>query len=172
MPDFSVLHRWERFAPDLGDNRQRPDGDRLWLEVKSSMTRAELVAFDRGFKELHLARTARLEQYMSDLKADGADREALKVAYESEVDALVTKGYTDALSPVVRLVGRHTLSGAPVSTLGEYLGAVAGLSDGYNILELAAAVKDANSVGGSTQLFSGRRSGGWAGTADPNSAED
>ena len=73
---------------------------------------------------------------------------------------------------MARLVGKHTLSGAPVATLAEYVAAISALSDGYNVLELVAAVKEANSVGGSTELFSGRRSGGWVGTLAPSSAED
>lgn len=173
MADFAGLHRWERFAPDIGDNRQRPEGERLWLEIKSSMTRLELVAFDAALKALHVARSVRVEQYLAALKAHAAGGEKPDDdTYRADLEALVEKGYAAALAPAVRLVGRHTLSGKPCETLEQYLAAVAELSDGYNILELAAAVRDANTVGGSTQLFSSRRSGGWVGTHALRSAEE
>lgn len=163
MADFSALHRWEKFAPDIGDNRARPESDRLWLEVKSSMTRVELQAFDRALKELHQGRASEVEKHFAAVKADEAPDVA---AFHARLETLVVDGYETALSTCVRLVGRHTIGGKPVTTLREYIVVVLDLSDGYNLLELPAAVRDANSVGGSTQLFSGRRSGGWAGTAE------
>lgn len=174
MASFETLHRWEKFAPDIGDNRQRPDGDRLWLEVKSSMTRVELQAFDRAIKELHVARGVEVEKHLRAMKeARESGSEAPDVpGFESRLMGIIQDGYDAALCPCVRLVGRHTIAGKPVTTLREYIDFVSELSDGYNLLELSAAVRDANSVGGSTELFSGRRSGGWAGTAALSSAED
>ena len=173
MADFGALSRWEKFAPDIGDNRQRPAGERLWLEIKSSMTRLELIAFERALKDTQTARRERAEAYVAALRAvkDGGPPPDAD-AYQADMESAMLTGYLAALSPACRLVGTHTLGGSPVATLAEYVAAVATLSDGYNLLELPAAVKDANSVGGATQLFSERRSGGWAGTPAPSSAED
>ena len=168
MADIDGLHRWERFAPDVGDNRQRPETGRLWLEIKSSATRLELLAFERALKELHRLRAAKVKEYLATAHSETATAEA----FTNDLEAIVLAGYAAALEPMARLVGKHTLSGAPVATLAEYVAAISALSDGYNVLELVAAVKEANSVGGSTELFSGRRSGGWVGTLAPSSAED
>lgn len=171
MADLSILHRWERFAPDIGNNRQLPEADRLWLEVKSSMTRAELIAFNQRLADLHRERGALVEKQLKALERNDGTA-AAQADFEANLEALVVAGYTAALSEVARVVGRNTLGGAPCNTLEEYLAAVHQLADGFNVLELVAAVKDANSVGGSTQLFSGRRSGGWAGTRAQSAAED
>lgn len=36
--------RWERYVPDLGNNRELPEGERLELEVATGLTAAEMQA--------------------------------------------------------------------------------------------------------------------------------
>jgi hypothetical protein len=156
MANLASLQRWEKYAPDVGNNRSLPEAERLYVDVCCSLSRLELQAFDAKLQEMHRQRLARAE------KGDGTG--------EEDLNALLVDGYGGALESIVRLVGTHTLGGKPVTTLREYVQAVAPLADGYAVLELVAVVREANSVGGAMQLFSGRRSGGWAGTPVPASA--
>lgn len=41
------MKRWERYAPDIGNNRELPDGERLELEVRTRLSRDELVDWSR-----------------------------------------------------------------------------------------------------------------------------
>jgi len=145
MADLKRTYRWERYTPDLGDNREQPEGQRLELDVASALTGEQLAQYD------------------------AAVRDAFEAAKQTPVElpALLAA----AFAPYVRLVGSHTVEGKPVTNLGEYLGVVTSLSGVYNLRELAQVVRDFNSVGGTGELFSQRHSGGLrttrAGSAAP-----
>jgi hypothetical protein len=173
MAEIGFLHRWERYAPDLGDNRQRANSERLWIEVKSSMTRAELDAFNQSIVALHRERGERLGQHMKAVHdLEPTEAKAKTDAFLEELLQFVADSYVAALRPCVRLVGRHTLGGKPCESLDQYIAILLPLSDAFNIIELLDVVKAANSVSGTTALFSERRSGGWVGTPRQTAAED
>lgn len=134
MANLTRTFRWERFTPDIGDNLELSEGQRLELEVASGLTGAQLAA--------HSA--------------------ALTAAFEGAREAPETLPgrLAEAFAPYVRVVGTHTVDGQPVASLADYLTVVAGLSGVFNLSELAAAVRRYNSVEGTAELFSARRSGG------------
>ena len=134
MANLTRAYRWERFAPDIGDNLSLPEGQRLELEVASGLTGEQLRAH----------------------------RDAITGAFESarETPEKLPELLAAALSPVVRLVGSHTVDGKPVTTLAEYLGVVFSLSGVYNLREVTQTVLDFNSIEGTSRLFFARHSGG------------
>lgn len=131
MANLTRAWRWERFAPDLGDNLSLPEGDRLYLEVASGLTAARLAEFHAALR---------------DVKSDAADT--------------LDPSWLACFEPVVRLVGEHTIDGKPVKTLAEYLQLVVSTTGVYNLSELVAVVNEYNSVSGTSALFSRRHSGG------------
>ena len=50
MADLKRTHRWERYAPDIGDNREQPDGQRLELEVASSLTHEQFAEWESALR--------------------------------------------------------------------------------------------------------------------------
>lgn len=125
--------RWERYVPDLGDNRELPEGERLELEVATGLTSAEMQA---------LAEATR-----------GTTGD----------DALAALALV--LEPYVRVRGGpHTINGADVRTLGDYLKAVAALSDGFSVSEVTTALVRANTLTRDDEVFLVRQSGGWVST--------
>jgi hypothetical protein len=73
----------------------------------------------------------------------------------------------DGWAPFVRLGSVPlTLNGSPVASLRDYLGHVLQQPGRYNVVELARVLAQLNSVEGSRELFSERRSGGSTSTGD------
>lgn len=142
MANLTRTYRWERFAPDIGDNLELPEGERLELEVASGLTGEQLAA--------HL--------------------DALRTSTADVEPAALPEAFSKVLSPYVRLVGSHTIDGRPVTTLQEYLGVVMSMAGIYNVRELASVVSQFNSVEGTSELFSKRRSGGSRTTRAPSAA--
>jgi hypothetical protein len=44
MATLDTLHRWARFAPDIGNNRDLPAAEQLLLEVATGLPKAALLA--------------------------------------------------------------------------------------------------------------------------------
>lgn len=126
--------RWERYVPDLGANRSLPEAERLELEVSSGLSAAQL---DEAREALNL-----------------------KGLKPTEWPPIIES----VLGKYVRLKGSHTIDGAQVTNLRQYLDAVACFADGYPLLEMMRVVFEANDFGGRDELFSARRSGGWVST--------
>lgn len=133
MANLTTL-RWERYVPDIGDNRALPEAERLELEVATGLTAAQLQGIATAMSE--------------PLKPE-----------ETQVARMA-----DVLSAYVRVRGKHSINGAPVETLAQYLAAVAVLGDSYNVLELTQALRRVNSLTEDDELFSRRQSGGWVST--------
>ena len=143
MAELSCLNRWERFVPDLGDNRTllRP----FYLEVASGLPRVQLEAFtDALAKVLESSPTA-------------TEREKVEA-------------WAAAFAPYVRF-GREplVLAGKPIAGLADYFEALFSMSGSYNHLELGHVVRDFNSFEGTRRLFFERLSGGLAGTPGQSS---
>lgn len=142
-------NRWERYVPDLGENRSLAEADRLELELASGLTAEELSS---------------LREQMA---------EAVEVGAAGGGRAKVAAAFATALEGRVRLRGGpHVLDGREVKTLAEYLDVVATIADGYSLYEVGTALIEANVFGGRDELFSQRRSGGWVSTRSQLAAKD
>jgi len=141
------LWQWQKFVPDLGDNKEQPSP--FYLEVAAGLTVGERQA---------LAAT------LAGALAPLSETED----YEAGV-ALFAKQAAEALAPFVRL-GKEPLEagGKPIDSLEAYLGLVARLPGLLHWGELTEAVRTANSLEGLQALFSERRSGGSGGTRGPS----
>lgn len=147
MASLSRVWRWEKWAPDIGENLSLPDAEQLKLEVASGMTPAEFGEWTERLRELG----ARVEG-LSDM-------------------APIRAAYLEVLSPYVRVVGEHEIAGKPVTNLGEYLAVVMEAIGAAPLHELFSAVRELNSVEGVQALFSARRAGGMATTRARPAAE-
>lgn len=145
MANLTRTHRWARYVPDLGDNREleRP----FFLRVASGLTLEELAAF---------------EQQLVDLGMIGGEGVA---TFANRLAAW--------LQPYV-LMGEEPLSvkGQPVASLAEYLALTLSVAGHDALIELFTVVRDYNSVGPKAQLFSGPPSGGNGTTALPPARGD
>lgn len=136
MAELTRTHRWLRYVPDLGDNRELPAP--FYLEVASGLTKVQLV-------EYHEALAA-----------------WSKVKHEPEAFAAAT---TELLAPYVRM-GREPLSvqGKPVEDLGAYVALGMEVMGESPVLELLRVVREYNELGGPKVLFSAPPSGGTSST--------
>jgi len=144
MATLTRRTRWEPYAPNLGDNLELPEAERLTLEVATGLTKQQLIDLGAATRELKWG--------------DG--------------DALLAN-FTALLGPYVRVVGEHTIEGKPVTTLAELLALVveSPSAASYFLLEVTGQLMEANSVSGGLRLFSSRRSGGGATTAGRSAAK-
>lgn len=147
MANLTRLFRWEKFVPDLGDNKEQPKP--FFLEVASGLSIIERQ--DVG--------------------------NALKVAMEELKDDFTTDAYAAraavALQDVVRMGPEPlTVKGAPVASLEEYFRLVLPFPGAPNWFEVLRAVTDSNSSEGAKALFFARHSGGSVGTPAPSAAKD
>lgn len=150
MANFDRQHSFRKWAPDIGDNRERAEPG-LWFEIATGLSAAQVKAA--------LARVARSIDDMQ-----GKDDVA-------EVKAIQAAAYGEALAPYVRVVGGpHSVAGMPLESLEHYIGIVQKQADfGSTALnDLLGAVRQFNSFSGPDELFLLRRSGGLASTARPS----
>lgn len=149
MVALTRRHGFRKWCPDIGENRDLPEDERLYLEVAVGLTKQQLVEVGE-----------RINQAAS---AKGDIAEAVRAAY------------VDALTPYVRVFeGPHTVDGMRLETLGDYVhivqqGRDAGL---VALRDVLAAVQRFNSFAGPDELFSLRHSGGSAGTRGPSVVKD
>lgn len=144
MATLTRRTRWEPYAPNLGDNLELPEAERLTLEVATGLTKQQLLDLGAATRELKWG--------------DG--------------ETLLTN-FVNLLGPYVRVVGTHTIEGKPVTTLAELLALVveSPSASSYFLLEVTGQLMEANSVSGGLRLFSLRRSGGGATTAAQSAAK-
>lgn len=147
MAEISRTFRWQRFVPDLGDNRDLPKP--FYLEVAVGITREQLDQLLAAGKELH-----------EKAYVDGP------AGVVAAVDDLAKM-----LSPFIRM-GKEPLvvDGKTVASLRDYLELCASMPNLVNALELPMAVRFCNQLGGDQELFFERLSGGFSSTPAPNGA--
>ena len=142
MADLKLLQRWVAFVPDLGNNRSLPPDQQLVLEVASSLTREELMAF---------------RDAINAPPAEGETPDAARIR---------------VLGQFLRLVGTHNIGGKEVKTFADYVNICLEMADQYNLREVFAAVGYFNSISSADALFSERLSGGTAFTLHRSAAQD
>ena len=142
MADLKLLQRWVAFVPDLGNNRSLPPDEQLVLEVASSLTREELMAF---------------RDAINAPPAEGETPDAARIR---------------VLGKFLRLVGTHNIGGKEVKTFADYVNVCLEMADQYNLREVFAAVGYFNSISSADALFSERLSGGTAFTLHRSAAQD
>jgi|GEM_PF-7118872 len=147
MPDLSRLHRWEKYVPNLGENRSLENP--FYLEIASSLSKQEYTDF--------MDRWGRVKEKLS----------------ESEEDpAKAAEAFVWIVGDTVRL-GSEPLSiqGKPITDLKSYFEAVLGLAGTYNIHEMLGVIARFNSVEGTRELFYEQASGGSFFTASPKTGK-
>lgn len=150
MANFDRQYSFRKWAPDIGDNRER-ETPGLWFELATGLAEAQLKAI-----------SGRVTKALEDMR--GKDSVA-------EVKAIQCAAYSEAFGPYVRVIdGPHSIAGMPLATLADYIGIVQQQADfGTTALnDLHAAVNRFNSFSGPDELFLLRRSGGSRSTARPS----
>lgn len=136
MADITRTYRWEKFAPDLGNNLDLPEDKRFNLEIASGLPPARLVQFEEDIGKA--------------AKADNVVESAVL--------------YTAAMEGLVRVVGENTIAGIQVNTLKDYVALLMGTPetsvDLFNLIEVTVALREFNSLTGQARLFWRRHSGG------------
>lgn len=175
MANFDRLHHWERFVPHLANNRELPAREQLALEIATGLSVLELEAFGK-------AQAAALEASRGEMTPDpgpeatDAARLAWVTARRAErerVRSAQAAHLGQAWAPFIRLApGSHTINGKPLTSLADYLAAIASQQGAYNFLELRRQVMTLNSIDGAEALFSGRASGGSDGTQSQSNEQE
>lgn len=185
MPNLTRTHRWEPFAPNLGNNLELPPEEQFELEVAAGLTKVEVDDFERRVNSPQ----ADVEAVGSPLRAEKDRIEALiavagptdetnaaKAAYLVKLDEALrgelVNHFEKVLTPVMRLGTRPlTVNGTPIATLRGYLELVVQAAEAiYHLREAAQAVRWVNTMEGSKALFSERLSGGGFSTRGPKTA--
>lgn len=159
MPDLNSAIRWVRYEPDLGENRKQKSP--FFLEVASGLTKRELENLATRVKDATAVK--------GPPPAEGEDAEAwLDAARDAQAERLAA-----SYEGVVK-VGSEPLSlkGKPVTGLVGYLRLIITQQGFFLLRELAAAVRNANSLEGVEALFSERHSGGFSFTGDPSAVKE
>ena len=171
MANFETLHSWERWAPNIGDNRKR-EAPALFLELATGLTAAQLAGVGKRIGDLSKVADPAFET------PEGSTAEERSAAFDAEMArflADVRAVYVDALGPFVRVEGGpHSVAGQPLATLCDYVALVQQRADlGFPALkELQSALTKFNSFEGPDELFSLRSSGGARSTDAQSTAKD
>ena len=154
MANISKRTTWRTWYPDVGDNRALPEEERLALEVQTGLTATQLD-------------DARA-RYLEAIKA------MPPAASVEDVRLISVKAAVAGYGELVRVVGKHTIDGAPVESFEGYFAVLAQAADaGAAALgDVAATVRRFNDFGGPDELFSPRRSGGPASMPRRSAAKD
>ncbi len=164
MAQFEKAFHFERFVPNLGNNRALPPHDQLALLLATGMTKVDLIAFGKGLSEA--------------FKAEPLEPPAAGLTPEAHAEALATlrldrrsEVLAEQWAPYAKLErGGHSIEGRAVSTLRDYVRALGEQRGMYGILELRTEVQRLNSIEGTAALFSDAPSGSSASTGDPSGA--
>lgn len=167
MADLQLNRRWEPYAPKLdgNDELERP----FLFELACGLTRKEMRELDDQVSQLLKERhRAVLEGHgepnkkWNDKKLREWSEALAEKLLAAEIDVV-----TEVLGPFVRMGSEPlTIAGKPITTLRQYLEAVAVVADQAALMEPLRALRQANSLNGEQVLFSGRHSGG--GTTTPS----
>jgi hypothetical protein len=159
MANLDNLIRWQEFKPDLGENRRLKKPFHVLLAV--------------GLSKLDLQRLMdSLEALKQKPPEEGeAQTSAPELSEEQAANAAAEK-LAAALAPFVKLGSEPlTVNGEAIDTLAKLLKLYAQLpAGGAATLELAWALRYFNGIGGQSELFFERLSGGVAGTGQDQRA--
>lgn len=170
MANLDNVFSWERWAPNIGDNRTRAGGPVLWLQLATGLTAAQLAGMKTrwgGIAKVPLELPPVVPDELPEARAAAID--ATFTTFKAGVRAVVV----GALGDLVRVEGGpHTVAGKPLATLEDYVGLIQERADmGFPALgELRGALERFNSMEGPDELFS-RRSSGGARSTDAQSTE-
>jgi len=151
MANLKRTYRWEKWAPNLGDNRELPEAERLHLELATGLTAAKL---SEVAKALRLVAEEKFQAPAKDTPA-----ESLEAAVRSAADDMLARQrrvIVAALSDVVRVRGGpHHVDGKVLTSLEDYVALAQGFADAGLLLltELREALWAFNSVEGPDELF-------------------
>lgn len=142
------LIRWQKYAPDVGNNRELPSHQQLVLEVAVGLTKLQLQSL-------------RFTLPLTPAAPDETDEQ--KAAREAADEAAGLDLAASVWGAFVRLKGdQHTVGDKKVSDLRSYLGAV----PATGVYEVGRILRHLNSLTGAEELFSERSSGGLSTTGD------
>ncbi len=151
------LFHYERFDPEIGENRKLPVEQRLFLEVACGMTKVQLTACKRALELSSIVIDADAAKAEAATTGEPVGDVALRMTSVACVDRIAT-----AWAPYVRVGAgpRHTLNGVTVASLRDYVAALIEQPGVFNLVELSQVIAQLNSVTGTRALFSERLSGG------------
>lgn len=154
MANLDNLIRWQEFKPDIGENRR--DKRPFYVLLAVGLSKLELQRLVDSLEALKPKPPAEGEAPVSEEDAANAAAEKLAAA----------------LAPFVKLGDEPlTVGGEPIDTLPKLLKLYARLpAGGAAAVELAWALRYFNGVGGQSELFFERLSGGIAGTGQDRRA--
>ena len=156
MANLDSIHTWERWAPNVGDNRTRKGGPVIYLELATGLTAAQVAGI--GAKIRDLAKL-NLEPVVVEKDATPEEVDAATAQFRQNLDAFkdATRAvWVEALSSYVRVEdGPHTVQGQPLANLNDYAKLVQQRADfGFTALRtLRDAVESFNSFEGPDELF-------------------
>lgn len=134
-----TLTQWERYYPDIGNNRSLPPGERVWLEVERGLS----TRVREGF-------TKQLTEVFATAEAEG---------FFHRLTAVLSEHLRFGSEPL-----RH--EGGEVTTLEGYVELVFDLGNQRYTDDLLSLVRRANSFGKQDADFFERPSGTAPGTSD------
>ncbi len=138
--ELTRLFRWERYEPNIGNNRQLEPAGRFYVDLAVGLAKAQLA-------DLAAKYDAALKEKISSVPMAEAYGPFVRMGSE----------------PLV-------YEGKPVATLAEYLALCEVPENACNLVELPRALLEANSVAGNSELFFERLSGGFTSTAASSNA--
>ncbi len=163
MANFERLFHFEKFVPNLGNNRELLT-DQLTLDLAVGLTKVQLRAFARGPKEANEAPAGSLS--VDEAQLQGSALELARIRLQNE--AFKTK-LAELWGPYVKMgPGNHSVEGVPITSLRDYLSLVVDQPGIFNLIELREEVMRLNSVEGTRALFSDAPAGGSTSTRRPS----
>lgn len=165
MPTLERLFRWERFEPDLGNNRELPPKARFYVEIAVGLTKERL----RDLGEKWVAAWPNPKAIEVAVVVDEVVATDLTPAEPLPLGPPRAERLAAVFANIIRM-GKEPLSfeGKPITTLAEYFELCGTLSNVLNLIELQRALIEANGVTGMQELFFERLSGGFTSTGGRN----
>lgn len=158
--------KWVPYIPDIGDNRTHEFP--LTLEVRTGLTRSELKAWGEAVAKAKAPVVKRATELQAALAAGEIQPEQVEGELEAAAKAS-DAAMVAVIEENVRLVGEHTVDGAPLKTMADYAALVGGLAGPSATKELLGIVPRLNTLTEEDSVFYARLSGGLA-TTQPQSA--
>lgn len=174
MANLKRRFAFKRWVPDIGDNREQEPKNQLALELAVHLTTEQMEELDEALTTVPSVDYSDLEEAFTAAADDEARREINRKSTARMLDTL-RDVRVKAFEPYVRIVGGpHTINGAPLNTVADYIGFAGTSRDGGTLMvgELLAALRAFNSLSGADEVFSVRRSGGSASTGTPSVVKD
>lgn len=150
------LFHWERFEPNIGDNRALPVDQRFFLEVACGLSKVEMKQAKRAIDFTSLSpNVAECTALAQESKAeDETHAEALERVVFEQVNELSALKISDGWSRFFRMgTVSLTIDGKPIENLLGYMRCIIQQEGRYNVIEMAKTLARLNSVEGSRELF-------------------